>query len=77
VRSATRTSPGPYVLRDCPFCEGGRALASSGPLDRPVHEECGRCDGEGKRRSYLYPKPKGWRGPWPPPMPDGRGRLAA
>src|SRR3712207_7912936 len=53
VRSPTHTSPAPYVMRDCPLCEGGRILASSDPLDRPVYEECGRCDGADRKSTRL------------------------
>lgn len=53
-----------YVERECTYCEEGRVHLET------VHEvrthACPDCGGTGRIFSYLYPKPKGRRGPWPP-----------
>ncbi len=53
-----------YVERECLSCEKGRVHVGT------IHEvktgDCPDCEGSGKVLSYLYPKPKGRRGPWPP-----------
>lgn len=35
---------------------------------------CINCHGTGKILAYLYPKPKGRRGPWPPEGAAAEGR---
>ncbi len=53
-----------YVERECGRCIKGRVHV--GTPDRVETEECPDCHGTCKVLRYLYPKPKGRRGPWPP-----------
>jgi hypothetical protein len=61
-----------YVERKCGRCEEGRVHVG-GPLEVKTGP-CPDCGGTGKVLSYLYPKPKGRRGPWPPEGPVAEGR---
>ena len=67
-----------YVERECQRCEEGRVHVG-GPHEARTGP-CPDCHGTGKVLSYLYPRPKGRRGPWPPEgsitegRPDGRMR---
>ena len=53
-----------YVERECDRCFGGVVHVGS-PTEMGT-ASCPNCRGTGKVLSYLYPKPKGRRGPWPP-----------
>lgn len=53
-----------YVERECGRCIEGRVHV--GAPDKVETEECPDCHGTCKILCYLYPKPKGRRGPWPP-----------
>lgn len=53
-----------YVERECLRCEEGRVPV--GTVHEVKTDDCPECKGTGKVLSYLYPKPKGRRGPWPP-----------
>ena len=53
-----------YVERECLRCEEGRIHV--GKSHEVKTDDCPDCRGTGKVLSYLYPKPKGRRGPWPP-----------
>lgn len=53
-----------YVERKCGRCTGGRI--PFGAPDEVETEECPDCLGTCKVLCFLYPKPKGRRGAWPP-----------
>jgi hypothetical protein len=52
------------VERECGACFDG-VVHVGGPNEVRI-APCTNCRGTGKVLSYLYPKPKGRRGPWPP-----------
>lgn len=61
-----------YVTRSCLICEGGMIYTT--PSDATSHPEiasCPECKGTGECRTFTYPKPKGWRGAWPPQASSG------
>lgn len=53
-----------YAERECGWCWGG-AVHIGGPEEVRT-APCPDCGGTGRVLAYLYPKPKGRRGPWPP-----------
>lgn len=53
-----------YVERECGRCLGG--LVHVGGPTRLKTAPCPECEGTGRVLAFLYPKPKGRRGPWPP-----------
>lgn len=53
-----------YVERECRRCLRGRVHV--GPPTELETEPCPDCRGTGKVLVFVYPKPKGWRGEWPP-----------
>jgi hypothetical protein len=53
-----------YVERECRRCFEG-VIHVGGPKEVRT-APCPDCQGTGKVLAYLYPKPKGRRGPWPP-----------
>lgn len=53
-----------YAERECGRCLGGMVHVGS-PTEVKT-APCPTCKGTGRVLSYLYPKPKGRRGPWPP-----------
>ena len=65
-----------YVERECGRCFDG-AVHVGGPMEVRT-APCPNCKGTGKVLSYLYPKPEGRRGPWPPEeaAEGGRGKDA-
>lgn len=65
-----------YVERECGRCFDG-IVHIGGPTEVRT-ALCPNCQGTGKVPTYLYPKPKGRRGPWPPEKAaeGGRGRDA-
>ncbi len=62
-----------YVERECQRCEEG-CVHVGGPCEVET-EPCPDCRGTGKVLSYLYPRPKGRCGPWPPEGSVTEGRL--
>lgn len=62
--------------RECGRCFDG-AVHVGGPMEVRT-APCPNCRGTGKVLSYLYPKPEGRRGPWPPEEAAevGRGKDA-
>jgi hypothetical protein len=64
---------GRYVERECGRCLGGEIHAGSPTELRK--EPCPSCGGTGRAKTFLYPKPKGFRGEWPPDMAAGKERL--
>jgi len=61
-----------YVERACPRCLGGVVHLGSPTEVRTA--SCPDCEGTGRVLSYLYLKPKGRRGPWPPEETAAEGR---
>lgn len=61
-----------YVKRECARCLDG-VIYVGGPMEVKT-APCPNCHGTGKVLSYLYPKPKSRRGPWPPIEAAERGR---
>lgn len=61
-----------YAERECGRCLGGVVHVGSPTEVRTA--PCPDCHGTGKVLSYLYPKPKGRRGPWPPEETAAQGR---
>jgi hypothetical protein len=61
-----------YAERECHHCTEGRVRLGTPTGSRT--EECPACGGTGRVLSYLYPKPKGRRGPWPPQDSVTEGR---
>jgi hypothetical protein len=58
-----------YVEREC-----GRCLGSEIHVGDPTElrkEPCHSCGGTGRARAFLYPRPKGFRGEWPPKRVEG------
>lgn len=56
-----------YAVRSCWACEGGVSYTTpADPASRPELITCGECGGSGEHRVFIYPKPKNWRGTWPP-----------
>jgi hypothetical protein len=55
-----------YVERECGRCLEGERHAG-GPTELRK-EPCPSCGGTGRAKAFLYPKPKGFRGEWPPQM---------
>ncbi len=53
-----------YVEKECGRCFDG-VVHVGGTMEVRI-APCPNCRGTGKVLSYLYPKPKGRRGPWPP-----------
>src|SRR5215213_5619339 len=53
-----------YVVRECGRCIEGEIHAGSPTELRK--EPCPSCGGTGRITAFLYPKPKGLRGEWPP-----------
>jgi hypothetical protein len=53
-----------YAERDCHHCTGGHVCI--GTSTGAGTEECPTCRGTGTILCFLYPKPKGRRGSWPP-----------
>jgi len=53
-----------YVERECGRCLEG-VVHVGGPAEVKT-APCPDCEGTGKTLAFLYPKPKGRRGPWPP-----------
>jgi hypothetical protein len=63
--AAARTEEAPaYEERECGRCFGG-AIHVGGPTEVRT-SPCPDCRGTGKVLCFLYPRPKGRRGPWPP-----------
>ncbi len=61
-----------YVERECAGCLDGMVHVG-GPMEvRTV--PCPTCRGTGKVLSYLYPRPKGRHGTWPPEEATAKGR---
>ena len=63
-----------YVERECLRCLGG-IVHIGGPTEVRT-ASCPNCEGTGKVLSYLYPKPKGRRGPWPLEKTTAEGRRS-
>ena len=63
-----------YVERQCLRCEEGRIHV--GTPHEVKTDLCPDCKGSGRVLSYLYPKPKGRRGPWPPKEVAAEGKRA-
>jgi len=61
-----------YVERKCLRCDEGRVHI--GTVHEVRTDDCPDCEGSGKVLSYLYPKPKGRRGPWPPEKVSAEGQ---
>ncbi|QIN78353.1 hypothetical protein GBA65_07270 [Rubrobacter marinus] len=61
-----------YAERGCVRCFDG-VVHVGGPAEVRT-APCPDCCGTGKVLSYLYPRPKGRRGPWPPEEPAQRRR---
>ena len=53
-----------YAVRECRRCFDG-VVHIGGPNEVKT-APCSDCRGTGRVLSYIYPKPKGRRGPWPP-----------
>jgi hypothetical protein len=53
-----------YVERECGRCFEGE-IHTGGPTELSK-EPCPSCSGTGRAKAFLYPKPKGFRGEWPP-----------
>jgi hypothetical protein len=53
-----------YAEHECGRCLDG--LVHVGRPEEARTEPCPDCGGTGKVLAYLYPKPRGRRGPWPP-----------
>lgn len=62
-----------YVERECGHCFDG-VVQVAGPMEVRT-APCSNCEGTGKVLAYLYPKPKGRRGPWPPEEAVAEGRC--
>ena len=58
--------------RDCGRCFDGVVYVGGPTMVRTA--PCPNCRGTGKVLSYLYPKPKGRRGPWPTEGATAEGR---
>lgn len=61
-----------YVERECVRCLDG-VVHVGGPMEVRT-APCPNCRGTGRVLSFLYPKPKGRRGPWPPKGDVAEGR---
>jgi hypothetical protein len=61
-----------YVEKECGRCFDG-TVHVGGPAEVRT-APCPDCHGTGRILSYLYPKPKGRRGPWPPEGTAAEGR---
>lgn len=55
---------GRYVQRECKLCLRGEIYTGSPTELRKV--PCPSCGGTRRTKAFLYPKPKGFRGEWPP-----------
>lgn len=53
-----------YVERECGRCLEG-VIHVGGPTELQT-APCPSCGGTRKVLAFLYPKPRGRRGPWPP-----------
>jgi hypothetical protein len=53
-----------YVMRECGRCLEGE-IHAGGPTELRK-EPCPSCGGTGRAQAFLYPRPKGFRGEWPP-----------
>lgn len=62
-----------YTERECGRCFDG-VVHVGGPTEVRA-APCPNCRGTGKVLSFLYPKPKGRRGPWPPGEAAEGGRA--
>ncbi len=62
-----------YTERECGRCLDG--VIHVGDPTEVRTGPCPDCRGTGRIFSYLYPKPKGHRGPWPPEEVAAEGRL--
>jgi hypothetical protein len=65
----TEKGAGTYVERECGSCFEGEIHA--GDPTELRKEPCHSCGGTGKVRAFLYAKPKGFRGEWPPKRTKG------
>ena len=61
-----------YAERECIRCFGG-IIHVGGPTEVRT-APCPDCEGTGRVLSYLYPRPKDRRGPWPPEETAAEGR---
>ncbi len=61
-----------YAERECGRCLDGVVHVGSPTEVRTA--PCPDCRGTGRVLSYLYPRPKGRRGPWPPEEAAAEGR---
>ncbi len=56
-----------YATRSCRACEDGtRYTTPSDPGSKPELVTCSECGGCGECQTFVYPRPKSWRGKWPP-----------
>lgn len=53
-----------YIERECGRCFDG-VVHVGGPREVRT-APCANCHGTGTVLAYLYPRPRGRRGPWPP-----------
>ena len=60
----TEKGAGTYVERECGHCFEGE-IHAGGPTELSK-EPCLSCGGTGRAKAFLYPRPKGFRGQWPP-----------
>jgi hypothetical protein len=58
-----------YVERKCGRCFEGES--HGGDPTELKKEPCHSCGGTRKVRAFLYAKPKGFRGEWPPKRTKG------
>jgi hypothetical protein len=62
-----------YAERECARCEEGHVHVGGSLEVRTV--PCPDCRGTGRILCFLYPKPKGRRGPWPPESAAAEGET--
>lgn len=62
-----------YVEKDCTRCGEGRVHVGGSLEVRTA--PCPDCRGTGRVLCFLYPKPKGRRGPWPPESAAAEGET--
>jgi hypothetical protein len=53
-----------YVERECGHCFEGE-IHAGGPTELSKEPRLS-CGGTGRAKAFLYPRPKGFRGEWPP-----------
>lgn len=68
--SSTRDASSAYSEKLCFACDGaGFVPVCKTPTARPSPASCAACSGRGEISVFLYRRPPGWKGVWPPREP--------